>query len=309
VDGYIEIGGPGGRPASVVGWLAANGPSKNKQLLTIVNGQLTPKSSGGLQGHDGQLLAMFAQARVSADQTLRVAQREFTIHDLMDFEKLTCRSRTELTFKLMGLIHYLPTDYAWTNSLGETWDFPRLMAEEIQAPINGVTCGGTHRLMALSYSVRRRRRDGYAIDGIWEQARQHVENYQQLAFRLQNRDGSLSSDFFRKPGTWGDIDRKLRTTGHVLEWLVFSLPHEQLQDIRVRHAVDYLSNLMISNRYYRWGKGYMGKGHLGHAIRALSLYEERVFGTSPGNRGYEMAPKTTTMERRPPNRGEPGQRQ
>ncbi|HEY6564036.1 MAG TPA: hypothetical protein VIY86_06035, partial [Pirellulaceae bacterium] len=222
----------------------------------------------------------------------------FTIRDLMMHEQLSCRSRTELTFKLMGLIHYLHTDTSWTNRQGEIWDFPRLMEEEIRAPINGVTCGGTHRLMALSYSVRRRTRDGLPIEGVWEHARRHVASYQQLAFRLQNPDGSMSSNFFRKPGTWGDHERRLKTTGHTLEWLVFSLPHDQLANPRLLRMIDFLTNLLIQHRHYTWGKG-----PLGHSIRALSLFEERVYGTRPGQRVYHTA-GLEPKHRAPYDRGE-----
>ena len=264
VDGYIQVGAPGGRQASVIAWLCGNGPCEGERLLEIGPSGLRARMAAGLQGHEGQLLAMFAQARVAVDQQLRVNNQLFTIADLIESEQATCRSPSELTFKLMGLVHYVPTESSWRNQRGETWDFPRLMDEEIRAPINGVTCGGTHRLMALAYAVRRRRREGHSIDGVWDQARRHVASYQQRALQLQNRDGSLSSDFFRKRGTWGDAERKLRTTGHVLEWLIFSLPHDQLQDGRVTAAVDYLCNLLINNRYYDWGKG-----HLGHSLRAL----------------------------------------
>ncbi len=296
VDGYIMVGGPGGRQASVIGWLCSNGACEGESMLRVVDGRLVPRVGNGLQGHDAQFLALLAQTRVSADQVLRVGQYEFTIKDLMAYEQQTCRSGNELTFKLMGLVHYLHTDYTWVDNRGESWDFPRLMDEEIRAPVNGVTCGGTHRLMALSYAVRRRIRDGLPVTGIWERAGRHVASYQKLAFQLQNSDGSLSSDFFRKRGSWGDPDRKLKTTGHILEWLIFSLPHSRLTDRHVTSAVDYLCNLLIQNRHFRFGKG-----PLGHGIRALSLYEERMFGTYPGTRSYPprqpTQPRTATESR------------
>lgn len=284
VDGAIEVGGPGGRRASLIGWLCANGPGENVQLLEVVNGRIHPRSGPGLQGHDGQFLAMLAQARVPIDQPLRVQARQYSIGDLIEYEQRTCRSGNELTFKLIGLVHYLGSDAVWQDDRGHRWDIPRLMEEEIRAPINGVTCGGTHRLMSLKYAVRRRQRDGGAVDGVWQRADEHVAKYQELAFRLQNRDGSMSSDFFRNAGSWGDIERKLKTSGHMLEWLVYSLPHKDLHDPRLKRGIDYLCNLLIQNRYHRWGRG-----PLGHSIRALSLYEERVFGTAPGNRNYEVA--------------------
>jgi hypothetical protein len=72
---------------------------------------------------------------------------------------------------------------------------------------------------------------------------------------------------------------RIETTGHTLEWLVFSLPKEELSDRRIVKAVEYLSNLLNDHRDHRWEVGPKG-----HALHALALYDERVFGGRPGNR-------------------------
>ena len=112
---------------------------------------------------------------------------------------------------------------------------------------------------------------------------------------MQNRDGSFSSDFFRSAGSWGDMNRKLKTTGHVLEWLVFSVPPDRLDNPRILKSVDYITHLLTINRYYDWENG-----PLGHAIRALALFDERVYGRKPGKRELEMA---KTRPRLQPRRG------
>jgi hypothetical protein len=283
-DSQILVGGERGERTSAVRWLCSNGVSDGVRLLTLNQGELTVKVGPGLQGHNAQFLALLAQSRVSRDYPIHVEGKTFTVNDLIEVEKKNCRAGTELTFHLIGLSHYLDTNASWKARDGQDWDFPRLIREEMSQPINGVTCGGTHRLMAMNYAVRRREYLGGPIDGDWARARAFTTKYQQLALSMQNKDGSFSTNFFRSRGDWGGIDRKLKTTGHTLEWLVFSLNHDQLQDPRVVRAVDMLTQMLMQNRYYEWEKG-----PIGHAIRALSLYDERVFGGRPGQRAEDLA--------------------
>ena len=51
-------------------------------MYVTPKGELRAKYGVGLQGHLGQLLAMLAQCRVSADYPIRVGKREFTIQGL-----------------------------------------------------------------------------------------------------------------------------------------------------------------------------------------------------------------------------------
>ena len=241
----------------------------------------------------GQFLAMLAQARVSRKQKILVDGKTFTVDDLILEEQLACRSRTELTFRLIGMAHYLPIDAEWKDAQGKRWTIERLLQEELSQPINGTTCGGTHRLMGFTYAVERRRLCGEEITGVWAKAEAVALRHRKMAFSMQNGDGSFSSDFFRSRGQWGDINRKLKTTGHILEWLVFSLPPGKLDDPRITRAVDYLCHLMTSNRYYDWENG-----PLGHGVRALSLYDERVYGRKPGKRHLEMAEKRPKLQPR-----------
>ena len=283
-DSQVWVGGFKGKQVSAIGWLCANGPCENERLLTLENGVIEPRIGPGLQGHEGQFLAMLAQARVQQRQPINVDGYEFTVQDLIDQEKRGCVSNSELTFKLIGLAHYLHTDDSWQTADGEAWDIPRLIREEIRQPINGVTCGGTHRLMGLSYAVRRRMQDGLPIDGEFARAAKYTSDFREFAFKLRTPEGSFSTDFFRSARHEGDMNRKLKTTGHILEWLIFSAEHDQLQDPRLLRALDLLTHWLVDSRYFDWDTG-----PLGHAIRALTLYDERVYGGMPGQRGLEVA--------------------
>jgi hypothetical protein len=273
IHSRIRQNGPRGEQITAVGWLCYNRPCKGKSLLYVTpEGELRAKQGVGLQGHMGQLLAMLAQCHVSPEYPIRVGANEFTIGDLIEAEKKTCYPKSELTFKLISFAHYVDLEATWVNDQGLDWDFSRLIREELAQPIRGAACGGTHRLSGLSLAVKARQKSGAPIDGEYARAAEFVKNYQNYAFRMQNRDGSLSTKWFQGSGDEADIDRRIKTTGHILEWLIYSLSDEQLREPRTVRAVTYLTNLLSSNFDHEWEIGPRS-----HAIHALLLYDERVF--------------------------------
>ena len=67
----------------------------------------------------------------------------------------------------------------------ESWTIGRLVEYELSRPVNGAACGGSHRLMGLSYAVQKRKQREQPVDGQWARAALHVEQYQQYSFKLQ----------------------------------------------------------------------------------------------------------------------------
>ncbi len=293
VDTNLRVGDPNGPQQTAVGWLCFNRPSRGQSLLSL-NGNLPVGLKGvGLQGHHGQLLAILAQSKLVADYPLRVNRHKFTLQDLVKSEMLTCYAGEELTFKLISLAHYLPTDTQWKNNRGENWSIPRLISEEIQQPVsNQVACGGTHRLMGLSYAVYKRKQRGEPVDGQYARAEKYIHDFHKYAFSLQNPDGSFSTDWFRGRGARPDIERRIQTTGHILEWLVFSVPEEQLESPQMVRAVSYLTDLMYYNKQQQWKIG-----PLGHAVRALRLYNQRVFEARESDTTPDIAADHENVER------------
>lgn len=261
----------GGRNVNAIGWLCWNQPCRGQRLFSAPNGRLSTQNGPGVQGHEGQFLAMLAQSRVPIDYELRIDGHRFTVADLVEFEQRTCRPNSELTFKLIGLSHYLESDAQWVNDHGERWDIPRLIQEELRQPVIGAACGGTHRMMGFSYAVRKREQRGEPVEGQWLRAKKYVDSYHDYTLKLQNADGSFSTDWFRSRADSPDLARRVQTTGHILEWLVYSLPEDQLTDPRVVRGIQYLTRLMLQHRSWEVGPK-------GHALHALVLYDERVFG-------------------------------
>ncbi|MCG8584335.1 MAG: hypothetical protein MI757_06450 [Pirellulales bacterium] len=278
---------------TALGHLCFNGVCEGDSLLRVIDGRVVPRRGPGLQGHDGQLLAILAQSKVKIDYPVMAYGKKFTVADLVENEKLSVRSGTELTFQLIGLVHYLRgEEEEWTNDEGEKWTIRRMLQEEIDAPIRGAACGGTHRLMAISYALRKREKRGFKITGQYKRARQYTEDYHRYTFRLQNESGSFSTAWFRTARDYGSDDVYLRTSGHIFEWLAFSLPQEQMKSDKMVLAAEYLTDLLDSNRDREWKIG-----PLGHALHGLRLYQERVFTNKPVTRMPRVAKSVERPDR------------
>ena len=269
----ILAGGPKGQSMTSIGWLCYNNSCAGHQLMALSDEGLPHGVYGvGKEGHSGQFLSMLAQCNVDPSYPVRVQGHEFTIHDLIRGEQRSCRSNSELSFKLIAFMHYLPSDATWVNDQGEAWSMERLIREEINQPIRGVACGGTHRLNGLSLAVKQREKRGEPVEGIWLEAKNFTDQYEQYCYRLQNSDGSWSTEWFRGPGDEKDIDRRCRTTGHLTEWILYHVDDDQLDSYRVVKAVNYLTNLLYSNADHEWETGAVS-----HALHALTEYDTRMF--------------------------------
>lgn len=268
----VRQGGPKGAPVDAVRWLCDNRASHGQKLMHLERGKLALGRAKGIQGHYGQFLAILAQHDMPRETPLTVDGRKFTVEDLIKTEQRTCRAGEELTFKLIAFMHYLEPGAQWKNDRGEMWTIERILRDEIESPIRGAACGGTHRLMGISYAVRRREELEQPMDGQYGRAQTYLLDYHRYAFSLQNDDGSFSTEWFAGRGNRDNRDRKLQTSGHITEWLAYSLPEEHLRDPRMVKAIDFLTTTLNSDRQAEWAIG-----PLGHALHALALYDQRVF--------------------------------
>lgn len=273
----------GGRHYNAVSWLCRNNPCRGQKLMSIDDGEMSLRVGPGFQGHEGQFLAMLAQVDVPTGYRIQIDRHTLNVRDLIQHEMKTCEEDTELTFKLIGLSHYLHPEATWRDERRHRWDFQKMIGEELRQPVVGAACGGTHRMMGFSYALLRRQQENLPNTGEWERARKYVDAYIDYTFGLQNPDGSFSTDWFEQRGANPDIERRLQTTGHILEWMIFSLPDDQLRDERIVKSVNYLADLMWEHRLQRWEVGPQG-----HAIRALAEYNKRVYGMTGGDDGARL---------------------
>jgi hypothetical protein len=216
----------------------------------------------------------------------------FTVADLIEFEKRTCEPGSELTFKLIGLAHYLPVDATWKDEQNREWSIERLVREELAQNVIGAACGGTHRMTGFSYAAGKAQAAGEPLKGELARAEKFVRDYHRYAWTLQNADGSFSTDYFRSRAASSDTARRLETSGHVLEWLAYSLPKDELKQNRCVKAVNYLADILLAEPDRDWHMG-----ALGHGLRALAIYENRTFGQwKPQRPAQEVAGNTAPRD-------------
>lgn len=283
MHGFIAFGipsqlrvGHSGTLVNSIGWMNMGGRCRGQVMLVPAGDLPTGLIGYGVQGHLAQYLAILAQCRVAKESPLKLQGRDYTVADLVEQEKLCCRSGVELTFSLIALSHYLQTDEVWKSREGDTWTLERLVDEELAQPVRTAACGGTHRLFALSYACQRRHEATGSLNGAFARADKFVREYQVFALsKLQNPDGSFSTEWFKYPADRADdIDRKVQTTGHILEWLVASVDQPMLYHPRIVQATSFLARALASDPNREWKIGPMG-----HALHALTVYQERVWGT------------------------------
>ncbi len=274
----------GNRNVNAIGWMCYNGVCKTQRMFQTTSTGFRTNVGPGVQGHEGQFLAVLAQSSVPRTFPLVIGKSRYTVSDLIRYEMVTCREKSELTFKLIGLAHYLSPTQTWRDERGHTWNLEKLVREELDQPVVGAACGGTHRLMGLSYALMMRNRYEQPITGHWARAEVYINDFVQYAWSLQNPDGSFSTEWFEGRANEPNMERKVQTTGHILEWLIFTLPSEDLQDPRVAKSVEFLLSQVYDHRDKDWPIGPRG-----HSLRALSLYNQRVFGAPTGQLKTHLA--------------------
>jgi hypothetical protein len=259
-----------GQRVNAIAWMCANKVCKTQSIFSPVGRSFRPNVGGGVQGHDGQFLAILAQSGVSSSYPLYVNNRKFSVANLVQYEMATCKPKSELTFKLISLTYYLGTKQTWRSRDRQAWNVERLLGEELAQPVNGAACGGTHRLMGIYFAIKQRREEGMPLNGKFAVAEKYIRDYKDYAWSLQNPDGSFSTNWFESRGMENNNERKVQTTGHILEWLIYCSTPEELKAHRTEAAIDFLLSEIYDNREHKWPIGPRG-----HALRAVSLYQSK----------------------------------
>ena len=225
------------------------------------------------EGHISQSLAILSMCNVPLDTEFGTPQGAITMRDMLKNAQMTANEKEEVTWTLWALSTYLPSDAEWINAKGEKWSIERLVRIEVGKKVGGPTspCGGTHGLFALARARNVYLRTGKPLRGVWQEAEYKIQKYINTAKMLQNANGTLSSNFFRGREYKQDFDKRMASSGHVLEFLMMALPQERLKEKWVRDAIAATANDLMANR-----KAYVSCSPLYHATDALSIYLERV---------------------------------
>lgn len=232
------------------------------------------------QGHVDQWLAIFAQAGVPKEAEIRIGDNTFTIEDwLRQSQYDVSRNVTaEYAWTLIALSHYFPTERSWTARDGNRWDWETMVEFELNEDLVTAACGGTHRLEALAMALDTHLANGGKLEGVWLATRQRLDSEIDKVRRWQNRDGSLSSHFFERPGATADLVQRLSSSGHLFEFVVIAAPDEMLRERWVQRAAQRICELLDLTTEQE-----LECGSLYHALNGLRVYRDRLAAQRPSN--------------------------
>lgn len=223
------------------------------------------------EGHINQFLAILSMSGLPLDHQFATATGPITMRDMLTNAQRTVNDKEEITWTLWALSRYLPPDAQWRNSKGEHWSIEKLVKLQVDKPLQGAPCGGTHGLFALAHARNVYLRRGEPLRGVWLEAEHKIRKYISTARIQQNSDGTLSSNFFRGREYKQDFDKRMASAGHVLEFLMIAMPQEELSEPWVRKAIEATCNDLMNNRHE-----YVSCSPLYHTVNGLSIYLERV---------------------------------
>jgi hypothetical protein len=226
------------------------------------------------QGHQDQFIAEMAQWGMTPDRPFVVLGKEYTFQDFITHAKMRARvtEKQELSWAILIIGHFYGTDVEWTNGYGEKLRFEDVVRYELAAPMETAACGGTHRLFGLSWVHHLHLRNGGRPAGAWKDVADNTARHVELARKYRNPDGSFSTNFFRGPGTSGDLQLRMNTSGHILEWLALALSDAELRQGWVQEAANAVALMILEHQ----GEGIEG-GTLYHAVHGLLEYYARVY--------------------------------
>ncbi len=253
-----------------------------------------PPGSDTAQAQPSQLLATLAFARVQTNYPLRAENAVRTVADLVESEKLSCHSGSDMSLKLIGLAYYAE-DATWKNDMGEEWSVEKIVREELNRPVSNAGERNMNRLLGLAYANYRREKRNLPLEGQFSRAEKYLNDFHKFAFDMQNADGSWGY-FLSARGTNRDPQAELRSTGYVIEWLALSLPEEQLGNARLTAAVNSVVRGLNSQRNRSSMPNLPSReiNAAARALHALSVYDDRFYKNCIEDKPAEEKPAEKT---------------
>ena len=275
----IASGGRSREMLNGVGAVCWSYPCSGYTLLRTDGSHTVARVGYGYQDRPAQLLAMLARNRIPVTYEVRIGEHHGTIADLVESEKLGCRTGLEQSGTLTGLAYYTGPGETWENDLGETWSVERLLREELDRDPETNRIDVIHRLMGINDAVRQRKLEDGSDEKLWKRAEDYLKESHDYALKLQNEDGTWHPGFFAYRGTSKDSAGTLLSTGAILAWLVDSLPENRLDDPRLVRGLGYLYKQLATGVSRRSASPSSSQDVMGqlNAARALALYDARYF--------------------------------
>jgi hypothetical protein len=278
-----------GKPVGALDHLLGGGKLRGWDLRKGDRGVIAlvePGSKSG-QGHPDQWLGYLSICGLTPADKLVVGGEEFTVNDLITQAQWDLKEGMEATWTLMAFAVFLPIDSKWKAKDGSDWTIERMVAMEAAVDPSTRACGGTHCLYGLAVALKRYKKEGGDLSKEpWKSIDQriygykdpdtgkHVDGLIDKARQFQQPDGSLSTQFFERPGGTANLEQRIHATGHTFEFLCTVMTDEQIREPWMTRAAVSLIDMLERTEDFS-----LECGALYHAVHGLDLYRSRRFGS------------------------------
>jgi hypothetical protein len=226
---------------------------------------------------------MLAMSNIMPNYELKVGSGTYSIAHLVASEKAAISKGTDMSMALVALSFYDESSAQWKNELGEVWNIEKMVTNELNRSIDQGTSDATDWLLGLTAAVKLYESENKPVRGAVSLAKKQLKTYQDFVLSIQNDRYLWHPKFFLFKGFNPDAFETMYSSGHILRWLVFSLPDKELQDPQVTRAVMSLAATVDRVKPETMANSLNAKQLEGLAVslHALSLYYQRTFGDNP----------------------------
>jgi hypothetical protein len=233
-----------------------------------------PGAPGG-EAHVDQLLKVASEIGLSRDTPVFTPQGSGTVGDIVVNSIMHFSMHQELEFTAISYSRYLPPARTWTNRFGRTYSFDDMAAELISKTRGAGCCYGAHVPYALISIVRADRVHPIISDYTRRSIRHYFGELASSLEEKQHKEGWWDAGWGEElPAQDADssLQRRLRATGHHLEWMAFAPEDHRPSDVAMARAADYLV-LQLSQMPLAHSQVFFPP--LTHAVRSLLLITRR----------------------------------
>jgi len=262
-----------------IGALCWNTPCNGKTLLRTDGSKVIARVGHGYQSRPASFAAVLAMSNIMPNYELRVGGNSYTIEDLISSEKASVSKGINKSMLLVALSFYGKADEQWKNELDEVWSIEKMVTAELNRQIDQGTSEVTDWLLGLTAAVKLYESENKPIRGPMALAKRQLQTYQEFVLSIQNDRYLWHPRFFLYKGFNPDAFETMYSSGHILRWLVFTLPEKDLKDPQVVRTVMSLAATVNRVKPETMANSLNAKQLEGLAVslHALSLYYQRVF--------------------------------
>jgi hypothetical protein len=233
------------------------------------------------QGHQDQFLAEMIQWSVPPSQEIVLHGKKYTFRDLI--AECKARVRLDADQELSWAIIVIGQDGGgvqarWKNRFGRPLHYEDVVKYELEADVLNAACGGTHRLFGLTWAHHLHRNHCLATrtppSPLWVRVEKHLDDYKNKSRQWQNPDGSFSVNHYRGPGFDRDLESRLSTSGHILEWLAQYVSDEEIASEWMKNGARAVAEIILETQNVP-----AASGSLYHAAHGLITYHRRLYKT------------------------------